>query len=55
VPLWLGPAAFGGGLFMGLAGVRHAMNPQCNARETMAMVTDLILFAVAPCSWPRAP
>lgn len=47
VPSWLVPAALAGGLFLGLAGVRHIMKPERNARENIAMVTDLVVFSAA--------
>ncbi|WP_213958708.1 hypothetical protein [Variovorax sp. dw_954] len=40
-PAWAAPAAFAGVVFLGLAGVNHAMQPHRNARENFAMLTDL--------------
>ena len=47
MPLWLLPAALTGGLFLGLAGIRHVMKAERNARENIALVTDLIVSAAA--------
>ncbi|HEY1943826.1 MAG TPA: DUF6790 family protein [Roseiarcus sp.] len=43
---WVVPAAFAGGLFYGLAGLQHALKGERNAAETIAMVSDLLLFLV---------
>jgi hypothetical protein len=45
-PGWITPAAVAGGLFYGLAGVQHLMNGDRNAKETIAMVSDLLVFLV---------
>lgn len=47
LPAWLPAAALAGGLFLGLAGVRHMMKAERNSRENTALVTDLIVFAAA--------
>lgn len=43
---WLLAAALAGGVFYGLAGVNHALQPHRNQLETVAMVTDLFAAAV---------
>ena len=45
-PAFLVPAAVGGGLFYLLAGVKHALRPEKNRTETIAMVSDLAMAAV---------
>lgn len=45
-PAFLVPAAVGGGLFYFLAGVKHALRPEKNRTETIAMVSDLAMAAV---------
>jgi hypothetical protein len=46
VPSWVVPAALVGGLFYGLAGVQHLRKRDRNGVETIAMVSDLLLFLV---------
>lgn len=46
VPSFLVPAAVGGGLFYLLAGVKHALRPDKNRTETIAMVSDLAMALV---------
>lgn len=46
VPAWLVPAAIVGGLYYGLAGLLHLMRSDRNANETIALVTDLLAFAI---------
>jgi hypothetical protein len=43
---WLAPAGLAGGLFLGLAGIKHAMNTERNAKENVAMMTDLLVACV---------
>lgn len=43
---WVLPAAVAGGLYYGLAGVRHLFNRQRNLLENVATYTDLAFFAV---------
>jgi hypothetical protein len=43
---WTVPAAITGGVFYGLAGVKHLVKGGRNATETIAMVSDLVIFAV---------
>jgi len=43
---WVVPAGFAGGLFLGLAGIKHAMNAERSAKENVAMITDLIVTCV---------
>ncbi|MFG1221576.1 DUF6790 family protein [Xanthobacter wiegelii] len=45
-PSFLVPAAVGGGLFYLLAGVKHALRPEKNRTETIAMVSDLAMAFV---------
>jgi hypothetical protein len=40
------PVAISAGFFYGLAGVRHIAEPRRSVNETVAMVTDLFMFAV---------
>jgi hypothetical protein len=43
---WIVPAGLTGGLFLGLAGIRHAMNTDRSAKENVAMITDLLVTCV---------
>jgi hypothetical protein len=43
---WIIPAAFAGGIFYGLAGVRHALRHDRNAIENIATASDLFIFVV---------
>lgn len=45
-PSWRLPAAFVGGLFLGLAGIQHAIKGPISANEKLAMVTDLLVFLI---------
>jgi hypothetical protein len=45
-PGWIAPAAVAGGLFYGLAGVQHLRKGDRIANETIAMVSDLLIFLV---------
>ncbi len=45
-PDWLMPAAIAGGLFYGLAGVGHAIRKTRNLKEQIALVSDLLIFAL---------
>ena len=59
-PDWIPAAALAGGLFYGLAGVRHLLDKQRTGNGVIAMVSDLIVFAIlAAClaDWahPAAP
>jgi hypothetical protein len=45
-PVWLVPAGLAGGLYLGLAGVKHAANPNRAREENIAMVTDLLVALV---------
>lgn len=40
------PAAVAGGLYLGIAGVQHAIKPQKERTEVFAMITDLYMFIV---------
>jgi hypothetical protein len=46
-PAWTAPAGLAGGLFLGLAGLRHATKAGRNAKENIAMATDLFVAAMA--------
>jgi hypothetical protein len=43
---WIMPAAVSGGLFYGLAGVKHALTKGKRRLQSVAMVSDLFVFAV---------
>ena len=43
---WIVPAALAGGLFYGLAGVKHALRHDRNAIENIATASDLFIFVV---------
>ncbi|QRM54070.1 DUF6790 family protein [Sinorhizobium sp. BG8] len=43
---WVPPAGLAGGLFLGLAGFKHAMNTGRNAKENLAMPTDFFVSAM---------
>jgi hypothetical protein len=43
---WVLPAAIVGGLFIGLAGVRHTLSKERNLLENTAMSSNLIIFMV---------
>jgi hypothetical protein len=44
---WAVPAALTGGVFLGLAGVRHIAKHTKNTKEWLATVSDLLVAAVA--------
>ena len=44
---WLVPAALAGGVFLGLAGIRHITKPRKNTKEWVATLSDLLVAAVA--------
>ena len=44
---WLVPAALAGGLFLGLAGIRHIAKSNKNTKEWIATVSDLVVAVVA--------
>jgi hypothetical protein len=46
VPDWIVPAAIAGGLYYGIAGIMHFVGGPRNATETIAMVSDLLIFAL---------
>ncbi|MEJ8853115.1 DUF6790 family protein [Variovorax robiniae] len=51
-PAWAAPAAIAGAVFLGLAGINHAMQAHRNARENFAMLTDLVgALVLAACVW----
>jgi hypothetical protein len=43
---WLVPAAVVGGLYYGLAGALHVFSHDRNAKEYMAMISDVFIFVV---------
>ena len=43
---WIVPAAIAGGLFYGLAGIKHLLGTNRNTLENMAMISDLFIFVV---------
>jgi hypothetical protein len=43
---WVAPAGLTGGLFLGLAGIKHAMNTERSAKGNVAMTTDLLVACV---------
>ncbi|WP_382306945.1 DUF6790 family protein [Herbiconiux sp. UC225_62] len=43
---WTVPAAVAGGLFLGLAGIRHIAKSGKNTKEWIATLTDLLVFVV---------
>ncbi|MGH6735966.1 MAG: DUF6790 family protein [Methyloceanibacter sp.] len=45
-PKWVVPAALAGGLYYGLAGAGHLMRKTRNAKEQVALVSDLAIFFV---------
>jgi hypothetical protein len=44
LPQWVVPAALAGGLYYGLAGIGHVMRAKRNAKEQVALVSDLLIF-----------
>ena len=44
IPVWRVPAAFIGGLFLGLAGIQHGIKGPVGLNEKVAMISDLFLF-----------
>jgi hypothetical protein len=45
-PGWVVPAALVGGLYYGLAGLGHVFQKGRNAKENMAMISDIFIFLV---------
>jgi hypothetical protein len=43
---WVVAAAIAGGLFYGLAGAQHLAKGDRNAKENIAMISDLFIFVV---------
>jgi hypothetical protein len=43
---WIVPAALVGGLYYGLAGIGHVFQKERNAKENMAMISDMFIFLV---------
>lgn len=46
LPQWVVPAAIVGGLYYGLAGIGHMMRGSRNAKEQVALVSDLLIFVL---------
>jgi hypothetical protein len=46
VPIWTVPGAIVGALYYGLAGLGHVFRGERNRHEMIAMVTDLLVFAL---------
>jgi len=46
MPAWVVPAALVGGLYYGLAGAGHVINPERNMKEQVALVSDLLIFVL---------
>jgi hypothetical protein len=45
-PNWVVPAAIVGGLYYGFAGLGHAFKRNRNAKENVAMISDMFIFLV---------
>ena len=45
-PVWCPLVAIGGGLYFGLAGILHVIKKPVSTNETIAMVSDLLFFAL---------
>jgi hypothetical protein len=43
---WVLPAGLAGAVFYGLAGIQHVRNGERSGHETIALVTDLLVFVV---------
>jgi hypothetical protein len=43
---WIAPAALAGGLFYGLAGLRHSIEKEKNPLEKFVMLSDLLIFII---------
>ena len=55
-PHWVTPGAVAGGLFLGLAGVRHVLKGERSGKENIAMISDLaaaavLVYYVAATAW----
>jgi hypothetical protein len=46
MPQWLVPAALVGGLYYGFAGIGHIAREKRNAKEQLALVSDLAMFVL---------
>jgi len=46
-PGWRMAAAFGGGLYFGIAGLMHAIKRPATPNEWVALISDLFIFAIA--------
>ncbi len=44
VPAWRVVSAFGSGLYYGIAGANHFVRKAASANETVAMVSDILIF-----------
>jgi hypothetical protein len=45
-PAWIAPAGLAGAIFLGLAGIKHAVNSERSMKENVAMTTDLFVACV---------
>lgn len=46
IPAWVVPAGLAGGLYLGLAGLKHVANRDRTREENLAMTTDLVVALV---------
>ena len=46
ISAWIPPAGLAGGLFLGMAGLKHITNAERNTKENVAMATDLVVFVM---------
>jgi hypothetical protein len=46
---WIPPAALCGGLYYGLAGIGHLVKGERNSHENIALISDLLIFALLAC------
>ena len=51
LPAWVIPAGLAGGLYLGMAGVKHLLNKGRSPEENVAMVSDLFVAAVLAVSF----
>jgi hypothetical protein len=45
-PNWIVPAGLAGGLYLGLAGIKHIANKDRTRKENIAMATDLFVALI---------
>jgi hypothetical protein len=46
IPTWRMPAAFTGGLFLGIAGINHIIKRPAGLNEAVAMISDLFIAII---------